>query len=159
MCYFNLFFVLGSYKFLAYLECIRSYAWSCGHSDPDLSSVGPVGHSDMRCTLHLCPGIQEWLRSYCPNIYTVLQQKHVHGFLSHLLLGKVSKNTINCVCQSIRSIYRVLGIYDFAQIKEYSKRFVLCTSICGFFCIKIIKIVCFFKVKIIIHLSKLFHIC
>jgi hypothetical protein len=32
-------YILGSYKFLAYLECIRSYAWSFGHSDPDLSSV------------------------------------------------------------------------------------------------------------------------
>ena len=32
-------FILGSYKFLAYLECIRSYAWSKGHSDPDPSSV------------------------------------------------------------------------------------------------------------------------
>ena len=27
------------YKFLAYPECIRSYAWSFGHSDLDLSSV------------------------------------------------------------------------------------------------------------------------
>jgi hypothetical protein len=34
-------FILGSYKFLAYLECVRIYAWSCGHSGPDLSSVGP----------------------------------------------------------------------------------------------------------------------
>ena len=32
-------FILGSYKFLAYLECIRSYAWSLGYSEPDLSSV------------------------------------------------------------------------------------------------------------------------
>ena len=32
-------FILGSYDFLAYLECIRSYAWSLGHSDPNLSSV------------------------------------------------------------------------------------------------------------------------
>ena len=32
-------FILGSYNFLAYLECVRSYAWSKGHSDPDLSSV------------------------------------------------------------------------------------------------------------------------
>ena len=32
-------FILGSYNFLAYLECFRSYAWSKGHSDPDLSSV------------------------------------------------------------------------------------------------------------------------
>ena len=32
-------FILGSYKFLAYLKPIRSYAWSNGHSDPDLSSV------------------------------------------------------------------------------------------------------------------------
>ena len=32
-------FIMGSYKFLAYLECVRIYAWSCGHSDPDLSSV------------------------------------------------------------------------------------------------------------------------
>ena len=32
-------FNLGSYNFLAYLECVRSYAWSKGHSDPDLSSV------------------------------------------------------------------------------------------------------------------------
>ena len=32
-------FILGSYNFLAYLECVRSYAWSKGHSDPDLASV------------------------------------------------------------------------------------------------------------------------
>ena len=31
-------FILGLSKFLAYLECIRSYAWSFGHSDPDLST-------------------------------------------------------------------------------------------------------------------------
>ena len=31
---------LGLYNFLAYLECVRSYAWPKGHSDPDLSSVG-----------------------------------------------------------------------------------------------------------------------
>ena len=30
---------MGMNKFLAYLECIRSYAWSFGHSDSDLSSV------------------------------------------------------------------------------------------------------------------------
>jgi hypothetical protein len=40
-------FILGLYKFLAYLECVRIYAWSCVHSDPDLSSVGGVGPSDM----------------------------------------------------------------------------------------------------------------
>ena len=33
------FFILGLYNFLAYLECVRSYAWSKGHSDLDLSSV------------------------------------------------------------------------------------------------------------------------
>ena len=32
-------FILESYNFLAYLECIRSYAWSKGHSEPDLGSV------------------------------------------------------------------------------------------------------------------------
>ena len=32
-------FILGSYKFLAYLECVRIYAWSCGCSDLDLSSL------------------------------------------------------------------------------------------------------------------------
>ena len=32
-------FILGSYNFLAYLECVGSYAWSKGYSDPDLSSV------------------------------------------------------------------------------------------------------------------------
>ena len=32
-------FILGSYNFLAYLECIKSYAWSKGLSEPDLSSV------------------------------------------------------------------------------------------------------------------------
>ena len=32
-------FILGLYNFLAYLECVISYAWSKGHSDPDLSSV------------------------------------------------------------------------------------------------------------------------
>ena len=35
-------FDLGSYNFLAYLEWVRSYAWSKGHSDPDLSSVGKI---------------------------------------------------------------------------------------------------------------------
>ena len=30
---------MGWYKFLACLEPIRSYAWSNGHSDPDLGSV------------------------------------------------------------------------------------------------------------------------
>ena len=33
---------LGSYKFLAYQECIRSYDRSFGHSDPDPSSVNWV---------------------------------------------------------------------------------------------------------------------
>ena len=32
-------FILESYKFLAYLECIRIYAWYLSHSDPDPSSV------------------------------------------------------------------------------------------------------------------------
>ena len=32
-------FILESYNVLAYLECVRSYAWSTGHSDPDLGSV------------------------------------------------------------------------------------------------------------------------
>jgi hypothetical protein len=32
-------FILGWYNFLAYLEYVRSCAWSKGHSDPDLSSV------------------------------------------------------------------------------------------------------------------------
>ena len=36
---FKVLFNLGSYNFLAYLECIRSYAWSKGHSKPGLSSV------------------------------------------------------------------------------------------------------------------------
>ena len=36
-------FILGLYNFLAYLECVKSYAWSKGHSEPDLSSVG--GHN------------------------------------------------------------------------------------------------------------------
>ena len=36
---FKNYFLGGSYNFLAYLECVRSYAWSKRHSDPDLSSV------------------------------------------------------------------------------------------------------------------------
>ena len=32
-------FILGSYDFLAYLECVRSYAWSKCHSESDLGSV------------------------------------------------------------------------------------------------------------------------
>ena len=38
----KMFFILGSYNFLASLECIRSYAWSSGHSEPDLSSVKSI---------------------------------------------------------------------------------------------------------------------
>ena len=44
------FFFLGSYNFLAYLECVKSYTWSKGHSDPDLSSVmyfEPIKHSEL----------------------------------------------------------------------------------------------------------------
>ena len=40
-------FILGSYKFLAYLEHIRSYAWSFGHSDPDKGSVVQPIHLDI----------------------------------------------------------------------------------------------------------------
>jgi hypothetical protein len=29
-----------------------------------------------------------------------------------------SAHTINCVCHSIRSMFRVLGIYNFAKIDE-----------------------------------------
>ena len=36
---FKIYFILGSHKFLAFLERIRSYAWYFGHSDPDPSSV------------------------------------------------------------------------------------------------------------------------
>ena len=32
-------FILGLYNFLPYLLCVRSYAWSKGHSDLDLGSV------------------------------------------------------------------------------------------------------------------------
>ena len=38
-CAISKYFFFGLYKFLAYLECMRSYAWYFGHSDPDLSSV------------------------------------------------------------------------------------------------------------------------
>ena len=34
--------ILGWYNFLAYLECVRSYAWSKGHSEPDLGNVGQL---------------------------------------------------------------------------------------------------------------------
>ena len=37
--FWQFFRILGSYNFLAYLECVRSYAWSKGHWGPDLSSV------------------------------------------------------------------------------------------------------------------------
>ena len=40
----NSFFILGSYKFLAYLECIRSYAWSFGHSDPSKQCDTNIAH-------------------------------------------------------------------------------------------------------------------
>ena len=33
---FKSFLILGSFKFLAYLECIRSQDWSFDHSEPDL---------------------------------------------------------------------------------------------------------------------------
>ena len=32
-------FILASYIFLACLECVKSYTWSFGHSDPDPKSV------------------------------------------------------------------------------------------------------------------------
>ena len=46
---------MGSYKFLAYLECIRSYAWSFDHSDPDLSSVLDMAHSQFDPKTTLAP--------------------------------------------------------------------------------------------------------
>ena len=45
-------FILGSYKFLAYLECIRSYAWSFGYSDPDPSNVALVLFSRLKRNLY-----------------------------------------------------------------------------------------------------------
>ena len=39
-------FILGSKKFLALLERVRSYAWSFSHSDPDPSSVNLIGTSN-----------------------------------------------------------------------------------------------------------------
>ena len=49
-------FILGSYNFLAYLECVRSYAWSKGQTDPDLSSVRPINQSikKIRSCINLC---------------------------------------------------------------------------------------------------------
>ena len=38
-------FIMQWFNFLAYLECVRSYAWSKGHSDPDLSSVARLAPS------------------------------------------------------------------------------------------------------------------
>ena len=42
--------ILGSYNFLAYLECVRSYAWSKGHSDPDLGSVITISNTMLELT-------------------------------------------------------------------------------------------------------------
>ena len=46
-------FILRSYKFLAYLEYIRNYAGSFGHSGPDLSSVHLKQNSNIEG--QLCP--------------------------------------------------------------------------------------------------------
>ena len=48
-------FILGSYNFLAYLEYVRSYAWSKGHSDLDLGSVQCL-YSVVVSTLAFYPG-------------------------------------------------------------------------------------------------------
>ena len=46
-------FILGSYNVLAYLECIRSYAWSKDHSEPDLGSVKRHGSQTLQQTSFL----------------------------------------------------------------------------------------------------------
>ena len=43
--------ILGLYKFLAYLEYVRSYAWCFGLSDPDISSVSRF-HTNVNVMLH-----------------------------------------------------------------------------------------------------------
>ena len=63
-------FILGSYNFLAYLECIRSYAWSKGHSDPDLSSVNEI-----------CTYLQIIRRKKCSNLKPIPKRYLV---LSHI---------------------------------------------------------------------------
>ena len=53
-------FILESYDFLAYLECIRSYAWSRGHSEPDLGSVNKFASRNVSHFYH-----HVWLISFC----------------------------------------------------------------------------------------------
>ena len=55
-------FILGLYKFLAYLECITRYAWPFGHSDPDLSSV-PTKNINCRTSEMFFPNSE--LPIYC----------------------------------------------------------------------------------------------
>ena len=35
-----------------------------------------------------------------------------------------TENTINCVCDSIRTMFRVFGMYNFAFLPKYERKFV-----------------------------------
>ena len=40
-----------------------------------------------------------------------------------------SAHTINCMCHSIRSMFRVLGVYNFAFDQEFVKEIVNCQAL------------------------------
>ena len=74
-------FILGSYNFLAYLECVKSYAWSKGHSEPDLSSV----------IWYIRPNYQQpfWYSKFLVHVihYSTIYTKHTSLLKKRVLAG------------------------------------------------------------------------
>ena len=91
-------FILGSYNFLASLECVRSYAWSKGHSDPDLSSV--------LCflqTISFC--------CKCPNHISLNSKKKWHMIFGQNLkiLDIVKLRLLFCHCAKLEELLPTLA--------------------------------------------------
>ena len=86
MALFYPFFILGSYNFLAYLECVRSYAWSKGHSDPDLGSV-------CSATAMICTGT--YFIVYTGPYYVLGNIMHQQSTVAHILSQVY--HTVHCI--------------------------------------------------------------
>ena len=75
---------MGSYNFLAYLECVRSYAWSKSHSDLDLGSVCALSQA----TPKWLPRFFYFLSIiFSYHLIKDLQTKNAVTFLTHNISG------------------------------------------------------------------------
>ena len=105
---------MGSHNFLAYLECLRSYAWSKGHSDPDLSSSDEPEPSwlepELELKLFQLGSARELFASARTHFFQLENQKIAFFAEQKLELQKLhTKNFSSTV------FYEKVGTFDFIK--------------------------------------------